>query len=49
MASGLVALETLSLEADGEAALAQLVRGSIIDAIRFRDDRWRRIRVDRHG
>jgi hypothetical protein len=49
MAGGLVALKTFSLEADSEAALAQLIRSSVIDAMRFRDDRWRRIRVNRHG
>jgi hypothetical protein len=44
-----VALQTFGLEANGKAALAQLVGGSVVDAMRFRYNRWRRIRVDRHG
>lgn len=48
MSGGLVAFESFGLEANGEAAFAQLVGGGIVDPVRFRDYRRRRLRVDRH-
>lgn len=49
MAGRFVLFKALCFEADGKAALSQLVGGSITGTMRLRHDGWRRIRVDRHG